>query len=251
MGGRQTASRTRRLRTQAASNPKPVQEDQSMFVAPGTAPEVGQKLTHEAAERVAGNWWRLLLNGLTLIVAGVLIFSINWSIRSLATFIGALFIVQGVTYALTTGIDARVRQANLVTGLLSIATGIVIIAWPGPGIVALAIFLGAWLIVVGTVTISGAFAARRVLPDWWLLLITGLLEIPLGVLALANPGATLAALITVGGIWAVAVGVMRIVLAFEIKRLPDQVAKAWPPPERNGTAAGAKPGAGRPAAAAS
>jgi uncharacterized membrane protein HdeD (DUF308 family) len=222
-----------------------------MFVAPGTEPDLGQKLTHEAAQRVADNWWRLLLNGLVLIVAGVLIFSIDWSIRSLATFIGALFILQGVTYALTTGIDARVRQANVVTGLLSIAAGIVIIAWPAPGVVALAIFLGAWLIVIGTLTVSGAFAARRVLPDWWLLLITGLLEIPLGVLALANPGATLAALITVGGIWAVAVGVMRIVLAFEVKRLPAEVDNAWAAPDRNGTAAGDNPDAGRLAAAAS
>src|SRR4051794_6090188 len=170
-----------------------------MFVAPGTVP-VTHKLTRNLAERLARNWWLLLLNGLLLIVAGVLIFSIDWSVRSLATFIGVLFIVQGITYALTTGIDARVRQANVVTGLLSIAAGIVVIAWPGPGIVALAIFLGAWLLVIGTLTISGAFAARRVMSDWWLLLITGLLEIPLGVLALANPGATLAALITVGGI---------------------------------------------------
>ena len=104
-----------------------------MFVAPGTMPDFGRKLTREAAERVADNWWRLLVNGLALIVAGVLIFSIDWSIRSLATFIGVLFIVEGVTYALGTGIDARVRQANVVTGLLSIAAGIVIIAWPGPG----------------------------------------------------------------------------------------------------------------------
>jgi uncharacterized membrane protein HdeD (DUF308 family) len=222
-----------------------------MFVAPGSEPDFGQKITREAAQRVADNWWRLLLNGLALIVAGVLIFSINWSIRSLATFIGALFIVQGVTYALTTGIDARVRQANVVTGLLSVAAGIVIIAWPAPGVVVLAIFLGAWLIAIGTLTISGAFAARRVLPDWWLLLITGLLEIPLGVLALADPGATLAALITVGGIWGIAIGVMRIVLAFEVKRLPDEVDKAWTAPDRNGTAAGAKPDAGRVAAAAS
>jgi uncharacterized membrane protein HdeD (DUF308 family) len=115
----------------------------------------------------------------------------------------------------------------------------------------LAIFLGAWLIVVGTLTISGAFAARRVMSDWWLLLITGLLEIPLGVLALANPGATLAALITVGGIWAVAIGAMRIVLAFEIKRLPGDVDKAWTAPDRNGAAAGVKPDGGRPAATVS
>src|SRR3954452_11578727 len=113
-----------------------------MFVAPGTAPDFAEKLTREAARRVADNWWRLLVNGLLLIVAGVLIFSIDWSIRSLATFIGALFIFQGVTCPLTTGTEARVRQAHLATGLLSIAAGSVIIAWPGPGIVALAIFLG-------------------------------------------------------------------------------------------------------------
>jgi uncharacterized membrane protein HdeD (DUF308 family) len=201
-----------------------------MFVAPGFAPRLGYKLTRDAAQQIARNWWVLLLNGALLIVAGVLIFSIDWTIRSLATFIGVLFIVQGVADALTIGIDARVRRANVVTGLLSIATGVVIIVWPGPGLLAVAIVLGAWLIVIGTITISGAFAVRRLLPNWWLLLILGLLEVPLGVLALANPGATLAALITVAGIWAVAVGVMRIVLAFEVKRLPDDVDKAWAAP---------------------
>jgi uncharacterized membrane protein HdeD (DUF308 family) len=206
-----------------------------MFVAPGTTPDIGQRLTREAAEKISRNWWVLLLNGALLAVAGVLIFSINWTIRELATFIGALFIFQGLTSAMTTGIDDRVRRANVITGLLSIATGVAIIVWPGPGLVAVAIFLGAWLIVSGTVMLSGAFAARRILPDWWLLLILGLLEIPLGVLALADPGATLAALITVAGIWAVAIGVMRIVLAFEIKRLPDDVDQAWSESSRQPT----------------
>ncbi len=128
---------------------------------------------------------------------------------------------------LTTGIDARVRRANAVAGLLYIAAGIVIIAWPGPGVLAVAIFLGAWLIVSGMLGVIGAFAARRLLPDWWLLLILGALEIPLGVLALAAPGATLAALITVAGIWAVVIGVLRIVLAFELKRLPEDVDDAY------------------------
>ena len=198
-----------------------------MFVTPGSTPDIGHKLTRTAAEQVARNWPLLLLNGALLVVAGTLIFSVQWTVRELATFIGALFILQGVVEALTTGIDARVRRANVVAGLLSIATGIVIIAWPGPGVLAVAIFLGAWLIVSGTVTITSAFAARRLLPDWWLLLILGVLEIPLGVLALAAPGATLAALITVAGIWAVAIGVMRIVIAFELKRLPKDVDDAF------------------------
>jgi uncharacterized membrane protein HdeD (DUF308 family) len=54
------------------------------------------------------------------------------------------------------------------------------------------------------------------------------------VLALANPGATLAALVTVAGIWAVVIGVMRIVLSFEVKRLPDSVDKAFSIPASNG-----------------
>jgi uncharacterized membrane protein HdeD (DUF308 family) len=218
-----------------------------MFVALGRAPKFGYTLTREAAAQVARNWWMLLFNGAILIVAGVLIFSIDWTVRSLATFIGALFIFQGLMEALTTGIDARVRRTNVVAGLLSMAAGVAIIVWPGPGLVAVAIFLGAWLIVTGTIAITGAFAARRILRDWWLLLILGLLEVALGVLALADPGATLAALVTVGGIWAVAIGVMRIVLAFEVKRLPEDVDEAFGAARHDGAA---QPTPARPKVAA-
>ena len=207
-----------------------------MFVTPGTAPNLSYKLTRDAAAKVSRNWPVLLLNGLLLIVAGVLVFSIDWSVRSLATFLGALFIVQGVAGALTQGIDSRINRTNVFSGLLSVAVGIAIIAWPSPGIVAVAIVLGSWLIVSGSLAIAGSFAARSVLPDWWLVLILGLLEVPLGVLALATPGATLAALITVAGIWAVAIGVTRIALAFDVKSLPGQVDKAFAPhvPASNG-----------------
>jgi uncharacterized membrane protein HdeD (DUF308 family) len=221
-----------------------------MFVAPGTMP-FGYKLTRQAAEQLARNWWALLLNGAILVVSGFLIFSIDWSVRSLATFIGALFIFQGAMEALTTGIDSRVRRANVLTGLLSIAAGVAIIVWPSPGLLAVAIFLGAWLIVMGTLAITGSFAARKIIPDWWFLLLLGLSEVALGVLALANPGATLAAIITVGGIWAIAVGVMRIVLAFQVKRLPDQVDEAWAAASPNGVKAADKPDDSQLAPAAS
>ncbi|HEY0346081.1 MAG TPA: DUF308 domain-containing protein [Solirubrobacteraceae bacterium] len=211
-----------------------------MFVAPGTTPGLGQKLTRDIAERVARSWSVLLLNGMLLVVAGVLIFSIDWSIRSLATFIGVLFIVQGLAGAMIAGIDARAQRVNAVGGALSAAAGVAIIVWPGPGVLAVGIFLGAWLIVMGTFAITAAFAARRILPQWWLVLILGLLEVPLGVLALADPGATLAAIVTVGGIWAVAIGVMRIVLALEVRRLPEELDKAWGEPA-NGAAGTAPP----------
>ena len=212
-----------------------------MFLTPASFGSLGRRLTHDAAERLARNWTTLLLNGIVLVIAGVLIFSIDWSVRSLATFIGALFIFEGIWAMLTVGIDNRL--ANLVTGGLSAVAGVVIIAWPSPSLIVLGIFLGSWLIVLGTISISGAFAARRVLPNWWLLLLLGLAEVPLGVLALANPGATLAAIITVGGIWAVVIGAMRIVYAFELRRLPEDLDQAFAGSSTNG--APGRPGSER------
>jgi uncharacterized membrane protein HdeD (DUF308 family) len=217
-----------------------------MLAIPGTLHEFGRTISREAAERVARDWWQLLLNGLLLIVSGMLIFSIDWTIRSLATFIGALFIFQGLMETLNGGIDAGVRRANVATGLLSIAAGVAIVVWPSPGLLVLGVFLGAWLIIVGTVTVSASLAARRLIPNWWLLLITGLLEIPLGVLALADPGSTLAALITVGGIWAVVVGVMRTVISFELKRLPEDVDRMLSAQSAGSDAAAQGNGAGNP-----
>jgi uncharacterized membrane protein HdeD (DUF308 family) len=210
-----------------------------MYVTPASFDSFGHRLTRDAAERLSRNWTTLLLNGLVLIVAGVLIFSIDWSVGSLSTFIGAVFIFEGFWVMLTAGIDNR--AVNFISGLLSVAAGVVIIAWPSPSLTVLGIFLGSWLIVIGTVTISGAFAARRVLPDWWMLLLLGVVQVPLGVLALADPGATLAALITVGGIWAVAIGAMRIVLAFRLRDLPKEVDQAYTQSTKNGAAAGSPP----------
>jgi uncharacterized membrane protein HdeD (DUF308 family) len=223
--------------------------EDNMYVTPASFDSFGHKLTRDAAERLSRNWTSLLLNGLVMIVAGVLIFSIDWSVRSLATFIGALFIFEGFYAMVVAGIDNR--AANLFTGLLSVAAGVVIIAWPSPSLIVLGIFLGSWLIVVGTLTISGAFAARKVLSDWWLLLLVGLVEVPLGVLALADPGATLAALITVGGIWAVAIGAMRIVLAFQLRNLPKEVDEAYAGRASDGAASSPEPGRFAPTGARS
>jgi uncharacterized membrane protein HdeD (DUF308 family) len=194
-----------------------------MFIGPDSPDQFRRRLTRELAESVAKNWWVLLVEGLTLIVAGVLIFGIDWSLTSLSIFIGALFILHGTSMALLRGIGRTAQMTNRLSGLASIAAGVAIIAWPHPGLTAVGIFLGAWLIVLGTITISGSFAGRYIIPDWWMWLILGLLEVPLGVLALADPGSTLAALITVAGIWAVAVGVVYVVASFQLKRLPHRV----------------------------
>jgi uncharacterized membrane protein HdeD (DUF308 family) len=222
-----------------------------MYVNPGTSVrDLSQEMTHDGAEAVSKDWWKLLINGLLMIVAGVLIFSIKWTVGSLSTFLGVVFIVEGISLMLTTGFDDRVKKSNVITGLLSIAAGIMIIAWPSPGLIALGVVLGSWLIVLGTLTIAGGFSLREYVSESWLFVLEGLLMVALGVLALANPGDTLAALVTVGGIFAVAVGVTRVVLSFKIKSLPKDVDRAWAQPTTNGSHS-AKPSASSTARTAS
>jgi uncharacterized membrane protein HdeD (DUF308 family) len=74
-----------------------------MFVTPGTLPDFAHKLSREAAESIARNWWKLLVSGLLLIVAGVLLLTISWTVDGVAVFIDALFIVEGIMFAVTTG----------------------------------------------------------------------------------------------------------------------------------------------------
>jgi uncharacterized membrane protein HdeD (DUF308 family) len=204
-----------------------------MFVAPGSPESQTRQLAREFAESVARNWWVLLVNGLLLVVAGVLIFSIDWSVRSLSIFIGALFILQGIATAALRSPDRTAQTTNIVAGLFSIAAGVAIMVWPSPGLTVVAVFLGSWLIVMGTITITGSFAGRDIIHDWFLWLIGGVLEVALGALALADPGSTLAALVTVAGIWAVVLGVMSVVMSFQVKRLPDRVDKLELTPDEN------------------
>jgi uncharacterized membrane protein HdeD (DUF308 family) len=210
-----------------------------MHVTPMSFDSLGRKPLYSAARRLSRNWTTVLLNGTALIVAGALIFSVDWSARSLAVFIGALFLLEGLGAMATTGIDNR--DYNAVVGILSAAAGIAMITWPSPSLTVVGVFLGGWLTAVGTLTISGAFAGRRVLADWWLLLLIGLVEVPLGVLALADTGATLAALVTIGGSWAVAIGVLRVVLAFELRGLPARVGAAYTERAPDGAAGPPRP----------
>jgi uncharacterized membrane protein HdeD (DUF308 family) len=59
----------------------------------------------------------------------------------------------------------------VIVGVVSIAAGVLIIVWREPGVLAVAIVLGAWLIVTGALAVTGAFAARVILSNWGLLLI--------------------------------------------------------------------------------
>ena len=53
------------------------------------------------------------------------------------------------------------RGWHIFMGVLTLAAGVVVIAWPISSIVVLAIVVGAWLVVIGTTEIVWAVKARK------------------------------------------------------------------------------------------
>jgi len=179
------------------------------------------------AEMVARNWWIFLLSGIISLVFGLLILSIDWSLNGLAAFIGTLFILQGAAYLITPPLDGGTRSTNVVLGLLGIAAGVVLLAWPDKGLYTLGVFIGAWVVASGLLHIVGAFVNRHA-PHWWLVLVLGLIEVPIGIWAMRRPGLTLAVIVTLAGAWAVVTGIWQCLIAFEVRNLPRRLSRPRP-----------------------
>jgi uncharacterized membrane protein HdeD (DUF308 family) len=180
------------------------------------------------AEGVAHYWPFLLLGGLISVVFGALILTIDWSVESLGTFIGVMYILQGLSLALTRPLDGSGRGANLAGGALAAAAGIALIVWPDKGIVVVGVFVGIFIVSYGLLHIVGSLANRHV-PYWWLMLVLGLIEVPIGIWALRRPGLTIAVIVTLVGAWAVVYGIWQCVMAFEVRNLPRRLGATGAP----------------------
>jgi uncharacterized membrane protein HdeD (DUF308 family) len=174
------------------------------------------------AESLAATWWVYLLGGVIALVFGAIILSVDWSVDGLAAFIGTLFIIEGAAFLITRPLDGGDRTTNVIAGLLAAAAGIALLVWPDRGLYTLGVFVGIFVIASGVLHIVGAFANRHA-PHWWLVLILGLIELPIGIWAMRRPGLTLAVLITLTGVWAIVTGVWQCLIAFEVRNLPRRL----------------------------
>lgn len=186
-------------------------------------PVAATTLDRDSAEQVSKGWWVLLLSGIVSVVAGILILTISWTVHDLALFVAILFIVSGIFRAVSKPIDGGPRTWNVIVGVLELLVGIAFVSWPEPSLLTLAIFIGAWMLVSGLFAIVGAISNRHEVSLWWLYLIFGLIEVPLGIAMLNRPELTLSLAITVVGIWALLVGVIQVIAGVEIKDLPEKL----------------------------
>ena len=105
---------------------------------------------------------------------------------------------------------------QLFAGIATIAIGVIALAYPGVTLLALVLLVGIRAITLGILELVGAFSWQWV-DSRWLLGITGVLSIILGILLLGSPATGGLALLWTIGVYAIIYGVM--VFAFSLRML--------------------------------
>jgi uncharacterized membrane protein HdeD (DUF308 family) len=160
--------------------------------------------------------------GLAAIVFGVLAFV--WpgiTLWVLVLLFGAYMLVDG-TFAIVAAVRAAGREARwwllLIEGVLGVLAGLVAVFWPGLTALALLYFVAAWAIVSGILEIIGAIRLRQEIEGEWALGLSGALSVLFGVLLAVIPApAGLLSLVWLIGAYALAFGVLLLVLAFRLR----------------------------------
>jgi uncharacterized membrane protein HdeD (DUF308 family) len=172
---------------------------------------------------LAQNWWMLLLRGIAAIIFGVLTFV--WpgiTLLSLTILWGAYAISDGA-FAFAAAIagqsfETSARWWLALVGLCGILAGILTFVVPGMTELVLLMYIAGWAIVVGVLQLWGAIQLRKEIENEWLLALSGLLSIAVGVLVIAEPGAGALSIVWTIGSFAVLVGCLYTGLAFRLKK---------------------------------
>lgn len=107
-------------------------------------------------------------------------------------------------------------------GVISILFGVLALAWPGPGLLAIAVLYGAYAFTDGVFAIATGIRRSRRHESWALPIFEGILGVGAGVFTFFWPGLTLFVLSLIIGCWAVMSGVVEIGAAFKLKTIfPD------------------------------
>ena len=104
----------------------------------------------------------------------------------------------------------------MIKGIAGIGAGLVTLFWPGITALSLLFIIAAWAIVSGTLEIVAALRLRKVIEGEWLLILAGVASVVFGAMLVITPGAGALAVIWVIGAYAIAFGVLFIVLGVRL-----------------------------------
>jgi uncharacterized membrane protein HdeD (DUF308 family) len=169
---------------------------------------------------LARNWWAIALRGVAAIVFGLIaIFLPGVTMLSLVLVFAAYMLVDGAM-----GIVSAVRAARLgeawtllaFAGVVNIAAAILAAAWPGITVLVFVMIVAASEIVSGGLMFSSALNLEQDHGRWWLAL-GGVLSMAFGVILIITPLVGALVLTWWLGIYAIAFGIVLLLLAFRLR----------------------------------
>jgi uncharacterized membrane protein HdeD (DUF308 family) len=182
----------------------------------------------EVAREAARWWWVFLLTGIAWLVFSLIIFRFDiTSAASIAVLFGVVAIVAGVNEFMAMGVSTT--GWKIVRGLLGvifIIVGIFAFIEPGSTFTALASVVGFFFLFKGIFDITVAIATKGEFDLWWLQLVVGLIEIGLAFWVAGSFREKAILLLVYVGIVALSKGITEIFLAFKLKSLQRDVARA-------------------------
>lgn len=100
-----------------------------------------------------------------------------------------------------------------IRGLVAILFGLVAIFWPGITLGVILWIFGIFVLVYGIFSVAGSFAMRHDNKDWWIVLVSGIFGIIIGIIALAAFEIFAISVLLLIGIWAIVGGILEIAAA--------------------------------------
>src|SRR5436190_21425593 len=175
-------------------------------------------------ETLKRHWWVPVLRGVAAIVFGVIAFVYpGLTVAVLVLLFGAWVLVDGV-FRIVGAIGHRASDPDwgwqLVIGILGIIIGFLTFHAPAITALVLVIYIAAWALMIGATEIAVAFKLRREIKGEWFLILMGLLSIVFAIMLLWNPLPGALALVWLIGSYAIAFGILGIILGFRLRSLP-------------------------------
>jgi uncharacterized membrane protein HdeD (DUF308 family) len=175
---------------------------------------------------LARNWWGLVLRGVLAILFGIAVFI--WpgiSITVLVTLFGFFVLLSGILGII---VAVRGRQSDerrwllLIEGIFGVIAGILVFFWPGITALLLVYLIAAWALLTGILEIIAAIQLRKEIENEWLLAVAGIASLLFGILIAIYPGSGALALLWVIGAYAIAFGIVLIILGLRLRNWNKQ-----------------------------
>ncbi len=171
----------------------------------------------------------ILISSIVAFVIGLVMVAVpNISLQAIGITIGIYAIIHGIALIVLNFMahNIYIPFYGIMSGILSIIVGLILVAMPNILSTVFAIALGIWIILSSINIISISLTVRKVVSNWYLWLLLGIVDLLCGIIILFNPFASSISIIVLGGIIIMIHSAISIVDMIMIKKDAKEVAKA-------------------------